>query len=89
MNTDSKLKRYIVLLDKAPFVLFLESANEMTKIYESLGILQDHFNFNDRENKYDELKEYFLKYLNDYVRKLDHIFAQKKMTKDDIDNLNK
>ena len=26
MNTDSKLKRYIVLLDKAPFVLFLESA---------------------------------------------------------------
>ena len=28
MNTDSKpLKRYIVLLDKAPFVLFLESAN--------------------------------------------------------------
>ena len=25
MNTDSKLKRYIVLLDKAPFVLFLES----------------------------------------------------------------
>ena len=28
MNTDSKpLKRYIVLLDKAPFVLFLESVN--------------------------------------------------------------
>lgn len=27
MNTDSKLKRYVVLLDKAPFVLFLESAN--------------------------------------------------------------
>ena len=25
MNTDSKLKRFIVLLDKAPFVLFLES----------------------------------------------------------------
>ena len=29
MNTDSKLKRYIVLLDKAPFVLFLESANDI------------------------------------------------------------
>ena len=27
MNTDSKLKRYIVLLDKAPFVLFLESTD--------------------------------------------------------------
>lgn len=27
MNTDSKLKRFVVLLDKAPFVLFLESAN--------------------------------------------------------------
>ena len=27
MNTDSKLKRYIVLLNKAPFVLFLESTN--------------------------------------------------------------
>ena len=27
MNIDSKLKRYIVLLDKAPFVLFLESVN--------------------------------------------------------------
>lgn len=27
MNTNSKLKRYIVLLDKAPFVLFLESVN--------------------------------------------------------------
>ena len=29
MNTDSKLKRYIVLLNKAPFVLFLESANDI------------------------------------------------------------
>lgn len=29
MNTDSKLKRYIVLLDKAPFVLFLESAKDI------------------------------------------------------------
>ena len=30
MNLDSKpLKRYIVLLDKAPFVLFLESANDI------------------------------------------------------------
>jgi hypothetical protein len=27
MNSDSKLKRFIVLLDKAPFILFLESAN--------------------------------------------------------------
>lgn len=27
MNIDSKLKRYIVLLDKAPFILFLESEN--------------------------------------------------------------
>ena len=29
MNTDSKLKRYVVLLNKAPFVLFLESANDI------------------------------------------------------------
>ena len=29
MNSDSKLKRYIVLLDKAPFVLFLESAKDI------------------------------------------------------------
>ena len=29
MNTDSKLKRYIVFLDKAPFVLFLESAKDI------------------------------------------------------------
>ena len=29
MNTDSKLKRYIVLLNKAPFVLFLESAKDI------------------------------------------------------------
>ena len=29
MNTDSKLKRYIILLDKAPFVLFLESAKDI------------------------------------------------------------
>ena len=27
MNTDSKLKRFVVLLNKAPFVLFLESVN--------------------------------------------------------------
>lgn len=27
MNIDSKLKRFVVLLDKAPFVLFLESEN--------------------------------------------------------------
>ena len=30
MNTDSKLKRYIVLLDKAPLVLFLESAKDIS-----------------------------------------------------------
>ena len=29
MNTDSKLKRFVVILDKAPFVLFLESANDI------------------------------------------------------------
>lgn len=29
MNTDSKLKRFVVLLDKAPFVLFLESTKYM------------------------------------------------------------
>ena len=29
MNTDSKLKRFVVLLDKAPFVLFLESAKDI------------------------------------------------------------
>ena len=31
MNTDSKLKRYIVLLNKAPFVLFLESTKYIPK----------------------------------------------------------
>ena len=29
MNTDSKLKRFVVILDKAPFVLFLKSANHL------------------------------------------------------------
>ena len=29
MNTDSKLKRFVVILDKAPFVLFLESAKDI------------------------------------------------------------
>ena len=29
MNTDSKLKRFVVLLGKAPFVLFLESAKDI------------------------------------------------------------
>ena len=29
MNTDSKLKRFVVLLGKAPFVLFLKSANHL------------------------------------------------------------
>lgn len=29
MNTDSKLKRFVVLLDRAPFVLFLESAKDI------------------------------------------------------------
>ncbi|CAF4052384.1 unnamed protein product [Rotaria sp. Silwood1] len=67
---------------------FLESANEMTKIHESLGILPDHFSLNDLKATYDELKEYFLNYLKDYVTKLDHIFCQEKMTKNDIDSLN-
>ena len=31
MNTDSKLKRFVVLLDKAPFVLFLESTKYIPK----------------------------------------------------------
>lgn len=32
MNTDSKLKRFIVLLDKSPFIAFFESPNCINKI---------------------------------------------------------
>lgn len=39
-NTDSKLKRCIVLLDKAPFVLFLESANYLHSADHLMPVLK-------------------------------------------------
>ena len=50
MNTDSKLKRYIVLLDKAPFVLFLKSANYLVLDTYSVPALKK-FNL-DRDDAY-------------------------------------
>ena len=40
MNTDSKLKRFVVLLDKAPFVLFLESTNYLPSADHLMPILK-------------------------------------------------
>lgn len=40
MNTDSKLKRYIVLLNKAPFVLFLESTNYLPSADHLMPVLK-------------------------------------------------
>ena len=46
MNTDSKLKRFIVLLDKAPFILFLEretypSVKDNLDVVSTISILEE------------------------------------------------
>ena len=40
MNTDSKLSRFVILLDKAPFVLFLESANYLPSADHLMPVLK-------------------------------------------------
>ena len=40
MNTDSKLKRFVVLLDKAPFVLFLESTKYIPHAEHLIPVLK-------------------------------------------------
>ncbi|CAF4054930.1 unnamed protein product [Adineta steineri] len=67
---------------------FDESAEHIKKIYESLSILQDHLDFEDMKRKYNEMKEYFLDYLNNIVEKLNYLFDQEKLNKNDIENLN-
>ena len=47
MNTDSKLKRYIILLDKAPFVLFLESAKDIPNGYFVSTVKTFNLSFTD------------------------------------------
>ena len=38
MNTDSKLNRFVILLDKAPFVLFLESAKDIPSALKTFNL---------------------------------------------------
>ena len=40
MNTDSKLSRFVILLDKAPFVLFLESTNYLPRVDHLMPVLK-------------------------------------------------
>lgn len=67
---------------------FDESANEMTKLDKSQKILQNHINNTYIQNLYEQLKSEFLQYLKKYVGKLDYLFNQEKLDKDDVDRLN-
>ncbi|CAF4669347.1 unnamed protein product [Rotaria sp. Silwood1] len=67
---------------------FDQCISDITKLHEALTVLQDHLNYEDMKTKYVQMKEYFLKYLNDSVRKLNHMFNQEKLHKNDIESLN-
>ncbi|CAF5099645.1 unnamed protein product [Rotaria sp. Silwood1] len=44
---------------------FDQCISDITKLHEALTVLQDHLNYEDMKTKYVQMKEYFLKYLND------------------------
>ncbi|CAF3967980.1 unnamed protein product, partial [Rotaria sordida] len=67
---------------------FDQCISDITKLYDALTILQDHLDYEDMKIKYVQMKEYFLKYLNDSVRKLNLLFNQEKLHKNNIDSLN-
>ncbi|CAF4392841.1 unnamed protein product [Rotaria sp. Silwood2] len=67
---------------------FDNSANEITKVYEALTVLQDHLDNQNMETKYIQLKEYFLKYLKDSVEKLNDIINQEKLDESDVERIN-
>ncbi|CAF4322129.1 unnamed protein product [Rotaria sp. Silwood2] len=67
---------------------FDDSTNEITKIYEALNILRDHLDYQNMENEYKRLKEYFLMYLKDSVKNLDDIFSQENLDKSDVERIN-
>ncbi|CAF1185261.1 unnamed protein product [Adineta steineri] len=67
---------------------FDESANDMRKIHAALTILHNHFDYAYMTEKYNRMKEHFLHYLNGSVEKLNYVFHQEKLHKNDIDNLN-
>ncbi|CAF4248425.1 unnamed protein product [Rotaria sp. Silwood2] len=67
---------------------FTESAAIMKSLSDTLNILHDHLDHQNIETKYLRLKEYFINYLNNSAKELDHIFKQTKLEKTDIDKIN-
>ncbi|CAF0744473.1 unnamed protein product [Adineta steineri] len=67
---------------------FDTAARDLTKLFDAITILQGHLESADLEVKYIELKNYFVKYLNDSADKLNPMFNQEKLDKNDIDSLN-
>lgn len=66
---------------------FDESAKDITKFYDALTLLQDHFDSQDMQTKYFKMKEYFITHLNDSVEKLNPIFDQEELHKSDMKSL--
>ncbi|CAF0828795.1 unnamed protein product [Adineta steineri] len=67
---------------------FDATARDLTKLFDAITILQGHLESTDLEMKYVESKNYFINYLNDSTDKLNLIFNQEKLEKNDIDSLN-
>lgn len=64
------------------------SASNMTKLHDVFANLGDHFACEPIEQKYNQLREYFLEHLNDSTRHFDDIFTEQ-LDKSDIDKLNR
>ncbi|CAM4986929.1 unnamed protein product [Rotaria socialis] len=67
---------------------FHNSISMMTKIYDANTILSNYLENSSIEKKYSKMKEFFLNYLNDYVKKFDEIFLKEKLEPNDLENLN-
>ncbi|CAF0898603.1 unnamed protein product [Adineta steineri] len=67
---------------------FCKSISIMTKMYDANTILGRHLQTFNIEKKYSKMKDFFLNYLNGYVKKFHEIFFKEKLESADVENLN-
>ena len=66
---------------------FDSSVTFMTKLSDARHVFRDHLERTNLETKYKKVKEYFLNYLSDSVKKLNDVFAQERLGTGDIERL--
>lgn len=66
---------------------FDKNVEDMTRLSEALTILHDHLDHKDMEEKYEQMKDYFLNHLNNSIEKMNYMFVKEKLNQNDIDSL--